>query len=48
MKREYISPVVNIVTVRIDHLMLAVSETQQDNDKAFSRGGDSFFDDDDN
>ena len=47
MKREYISPVVNIVTVRIDHLMLAVSETTQDNDNAWSRGSDVDFDDED-
>jgi hypothetical protein len=45
MKREYISPVVNIVVVRIDHLMLVVSETTQDNNAAWGREDDSFWDD---
>lgn len=48
MKRAYISPIVNIVAIKTGNLMIVVSETTQSNDKAFSRGGDSFFDDDDN
>lgn len=47
MKREYISPVIDIVAVKIDNLMLAVSETQQDNDAAFARDYDGGFDEED-
>ena len=36
------------VAVKIDNLMIVVSETQQDNSAAFSRGYNGDFDDDDN